>query len=258
MVDEFVKVTEAAAKLITAIAWPAVGIYLIYRCGSALRDFLSDMGEGSLKVLGVEASAKRRFATAVATAEIAKTESPAHPPTDFVFWKNALGKSWQAAELLARAIPMEETNGKTILWADDNPEGNVHERQALEALGITVHTATSTDEAMRKLREHNYDAVISDMARPEGPKAGYELLDRLKAEKADVPFIIYSSTNTPEQRQEAMGRGAFGSSNKVSELIGLVADAIRVADRKPATPSRLALLARLVKAYRAQNPSTGP
>jgi CheY-like chemotaxis protein len=254
MVDEIVKVTEAAAKLITAIAWPAVGIYLIYRCGSALRDFLSDMGEGSLKVLGVEASAKRRFATAVATAEIAKTESPAHPPSDFAFWTNALGKSWQAAELLAHAIPMDETSGKTILWVDDNPEGNVHERQALEALGITVHIAASTDEAMGKLREHRYDAVISDMARPEGPNAGYELLDRLKAGKVDVPFIIYSGTNTPDQQKEAMARGAFASSNKVSELIGSVANAIRVA--KPAAPSKLATLARLVKAYRAQNPST--
>lgn len=253
MVDEFVKITEATAKLITAIAWPAVGIYLIYRCGSALRDFLSDMGEGSLKVLGVEASAKRRFATAVATAEIAKTESPAHPPTDIVFWKNALGKSWQAAELLARAIPMDETSGKTILWVDDDPKGNVHERQALEALGITVHTATSTDEAMRKLGEHKYDALISDMARPEGPKAGYDLLDRLKADKVDVPFIIYSSTNTLEQQQEARARGAFGSSNKVSELIGLVANAIRDDNPRPATQSKLATLARLVKAYRANS-----
>lgn len=253
MVDEFVKVTEAIAKLITAIAWPAVGIYLIYRCGSALRDFLSDMGEGSLKVLGVEASAKRRFASAVATAEITKTESPDHPPSDLNFWKDVLGKSWQTAELLARAIPIEETDGKFVLWVDDVPDGNIHERQALEALGITVDTAISTDDAMSKLAAHHYDAVISDMGRPEGPRAGYDLLDRLRAQKVDVPFIIYSSTNTPAQQHEAITRGAFGSSNKVAELIELVANAIRSAAPKSEAPSSVVKVARLAKAYLAQN-----
>ncbi|WP_271614282.1 response regulator [Bradyrhizobium sp. CCBAU 51627] len=256
MVDEFVKVIEAIAKLITAVAWPAVGIYLIYRCGSALRDFLSDMGEGSLKVLGVEASAKRRFANAVATAEIARTAPPNHPPSDFTFWKDVLGKSWQTAELLAGTIPIEETDGKHILWVDDNPDGNIHERHALEALGITVDMAIDTDDAMNKLAERHYDAVISDMARPEGPRAGYELLDRMKAKKISPPFIIYSSTNTPAQQQEAITRGAFGSSNKVAELIELVANAIRSAAPRSKASLGMKKVARLAKAYLAQKGSS--
>jgi hypothetical protein len=48
MVDSFVKIVEALAKLISAFAWPAVGIYLVWRFTPTLKDFLADMSEGTL------------------------------------------------------------------------------------------------------------------------------------------------------------------------------------------------------------------
>jgi CheY-like chemotaxis protein len=68
----------------------------------------------------------------------------------------------------------------------------VHERQALEALGVRFVLAKSTDEAVEKLNRGSFDAIISDMGRPPDPRAGYTLLDKLRGAGDRTPFIIYA------------------------------------------------------------------
>jgi DNA-binding NtrC family response regulator len=76
------------------------------------------------------------------------------------------------------------------------------------------------------VKQRNYDLIISDMSRPEGPRAGYDLLAKLKEQKINTPFLIYSSANTPQMRDEAIREGAFGSTNHPDELLHLAADAL--------------------------------
>ena len=83
-------------------------------------------------------------------------------------------------------------SGSSVLWVDDRPANDVYERRALEALGIRVTTSLSTEEALEKARSTQYDAIISDMGRPPDPQAGYTLLDQLRKNKIDIPFIIYA------------------------------------------------------------------
>jgi CheY-like chemotaxis protein len=68
----------------------------------------------------------------------------------------------------------------------------VHERQAFEALGVTFVLATSTDEALEKLKRQSFDAIISDMNRPPDSQAGYTLLDKLRVGGNQTPFITLS------------------------------------------------------------------
>lgn len=49
----------------------------------------------------------------------------------------------------------------------------------------------STAEALEALKQARYDAVISDMGRPEGETAGIDLALKMKAAAPGVPVFIY-------------------------------------------------------------------
>jgi CheY-like chemotaxis protein len=224
MVDNFVKVVEALSKLGSALAWPLVALTILWWFRTSLREFIANISEGSVKLFGLEAFAKRKAIEAVATAEVAKIEaSDGTAPT---LWLQSVGKSRRLADWLAH-ISLNDLAGRKVLWVDDNPDNNVFETEALQALGIEVDFEISTSEALRKLQKNDYDVVISDMARFEDEKAGYSLLVRLQDIRPGMPFILYSSTNTPDQERAIVSQGAYGSTSRASELVELVVSAIR-------------------------------
>lgn len=116
---------------------------------------------------------------------------------------------------------------------DDRPSNNRYERWALENMGMTVELSTTTESAQEKLRHGSYDVVISDMARPEDPRAGYVLLDWMRRREKSTPFVIYSSSNHPEHYDEAISAGAIGSTGRPQELVDMILRALR--DARPRT-----------------------
>ncbi|MES0159304.1 MULTISPECIES: response regulator [unclassified Mesorhizobium] len=114
----------------------------------------------------------------------------------------------------------------SILWVDDRPENNTHERQVLEALGLRFTLALSTEEAFERLSAARYAAIISDMGRKEGPREGYVLLDRLRAQDDQTPLFFYAGSNAPEHKQEALDHGSQGSTNNAQELFEMVTKAV--------------------------------
>lgn len=122
---------------------------------------------------------------------------------------------------------------RRILWVDDRPDNNAYERQVFESLGFTFDLARSTDEALELLRHSRYGAIISDMGRPEGPREGYRLLEAVRASDKFTHFFIYASSNKPEHKREAAERGAQGSTNRASELVDLVTQALSSHDVRP-------------------------
>ncbi|MCA6118136.1 response regulator [Bradyrhizobium sp. WSM 1738] len=226
MVDNFVKVVEALSKLGSALAWPLVALTVLWWFRTSLREFITNMSEGSVKLFGLEAFAKRKAIEAVATAEVAKIEASDGPTPRSMIWLQSVGKSRRLADWLAH-VSLNDLAGRKVLWVDDNPDNNVFETEALQALGIEVEFVTTTSEAMRKLQKNDYDVVISDMTRFEDEKAGYSLLNRLRDFRPGTPFILYSSTNTPDQERAIVSQGAYGSTSRASELVELVVSAIR-------------------------------
>jgi CheY-like chemotaxis protein len=111
---------------------------------------------------------------------------------------------------------------KRILWVDDNPANNANERGAMAAYNIQFELARSTAEALSKLGQTRFDGIISDMARPDDPRAGYTLLDALKTRAERPPFFIYAGSGAREHAAEALDRGAAASTNDFSELISSV------------------------------------
>lgn len=220
-VDDTVKLIEATSKLLSILVWPLVALFILIRFGPALRELVATLGEFTLKYGDFEWSAKRQkaeAAEALAAATASRPEAGATPET-------AAKKARAAAKVVAEIVTprvMRRAAGSTVLWVDDQPNNNIHERQALEALGVRFALATSTNEALEQLKQHPVDAIISDMGRPPDSQAGYALLDALRTTGNSAPFLIYAGSSSSEQRAEARRRGAAGCTNRPDELFEMV------------------------------------
>lgn len=227
-VDEIAKLIDAVTRLVGALAWPVVVSFVLIRFGPALRNFFESLGEFSLKGAGFEASAKRKqaeAAAALAAATAARPEPGATP-------ESTAREAQDAADLVAETVTpriLRKAKRSTVLWVDDRPENNVHERMSLQALGASFVLARSTDEALDVLKRQHVDVIISDMGRPPDSRAGYTLLSKLRASGNTTPFVIYAGSNAPEHKAEARRSGALGSTNRASELFEYVLSALRVA-----------------------------
>jgi CheY-like chemotaxis protein len=115
---------------------------------------------------------------------------------------------------------------RSILWVDDRPGNNVLERQSLRQYGFEFDLAQSTQEALETLRGRRFDLIISDMGRPPDPRAGYTLLDAIRGQGDNTPYIIYAGSRAPEHNAEAIRHGAKGTTNRPSELVSMVIGAI--------------------------------
>jgi PleD family two-component response regulator len=138
-------------------------------------NILAALGEVSLKVAGFEATAKRRQSeatAALAAAEVARQTVPLQ--------LYAIGSDWRnLPHFVNKSISLQVLRsiaGCKLLWVDDNPNNNIYLRQSLEALGISIELAISTDEALSRLSFEHFDTIISDMARTPDANAGYTLL----------------------------------------------------------------------------------
>lgn len=221
MIDSAVKLIEALTKLLGALAWPVLTLFVLVRFGPALREFFGSLGELTLKGGGFEASAKRQQAHAAASlaaATVAHPEAAANPQAVARDAKDA----YQMVADVATPRAIRRVAGARVLWVDDRPNNNIHERESLQALGVRFVLATSTEEALEKIRERSIDAIISDMGRQEDPQAGYTLLEKLRATGNQTPFIIYAGSRAPEHSAEARNRGAVGCTNRPGELFQMV------------------------------------
>jgi CheY-like chemotaxis protein len=224
-IDQGLKLLEAMTKLIEVLVWPVVLLFLLVHFGPTLREFVASVGEFSLKGVGFEASAKRKQAEAAVALSAAVAARPEPGATPEAAAKQAQAALDVVSEVATPRI-IRRAERSSVLWVDDRPNNNLHERGALEALGISIVLATSTDEALRKLKGQAFDAIISDMGRPPDPQAGYTLLDKLRETGDRTPFIIYAGSRAPEHRAESRRRGAIGCTNKPDELFEMVLSAL--------------------------------
>ena len=226
-VDEIAKILEAITKLLGVIIWPALLALILLRFGNELGELVRNTTGLTAKGPGFEFTLARARVEAAAALAAATVKSEAEKPGD----KTALVKLSDTAEV-AKAVDavtpttLQRARRATVLWVDDNPSNNIFERQALEALGATFVLSTSTDDALAVLKRRSFDLIVSDMGRPPDGRAGYTLLEKLRSLGDRTPFIIYSSSRTLEQQDEARRRGALGSTNRPDELFGLVLSAL--------------------------------
>lgn len=117
--------------------------------------------------------------------------------------------------------------GARVLWVDDQPDNNRRWREQLARRALRVELAGDTGDALERLaRAPAFDAVLTDMGRPPDARAGYTLLDAMRARGIAAPCLIFSSRQTDDTRAEARRRGAAGSTDRFDELETMLRDAL--------------------------------
>jgi len=155
-------------------------------------------------------------------AAIARTSGPVPSPAPST--RGAYSADEEASKLVKTLGPERETRKprKLVLWVDDRPDKNILERRSMAAYNIDFVLAQSTGQALAELRKQQFDAIVSDMGRPPDSRAGYTLLEALRGSGDRTPYFIYAGSRAAAHVDEALSRGAQGTTNMGDELLQMV------------------------------------
>ena len=97
---------------------------------------------------------------------------------------------------------------RKVLVVDDDPVIAKSFDRVLSGKGYAVITARDGDEALRKLRDENYDVVFTDIKMP--GMSGIEVAERIKATQPWLPVVIVTGYGTEENEARAEAAGVSG------------------------------------------------
>ena len=103
-----------------------------------------------------------------------------------------------------------------VLLVDDEREFTEILSQRMESRGVDVDTAASGGEALEKVKQKSYDAVILDLLMPE--MDGMETLRLLLAENPGLQVILLTAYATLPTGVEAIKLGAADFLEKPAEI----------------------------------------
>ena len=114
-------------------------------------------------------------------------------------------QSWHPRETSAPQLPARP---KTLLLAEDSIVTRTQEKRILEGAGYIVTTAVDGLDAWQKLRNAEFDAVISDIEMPN--LDGIELSHRIRqqAKYEELPIILVTSLASEADRKRGLEAGA--------------------------------------------------
>ena len=103
-------------------------------------------------------------------------------------------------EVAARRLP--------VLVIDDSLTTRMLEQSILESAGYQVHLAASAEEGMEMARRSDYSLFLVDVEMP--GMDGFTFVERTRADPAlrNVPAILVTSRNAPEDRKRGEDAGA--------------------------------------------------
>jgi len=130
--------------------------------------------------------------------------------------------------LQQRVQPQEEPQKPgIILVADDSITTRSLLRSVLEVGGYKVRTAADGDEALRLLRSEPVHLLVSDVRMPR--LDGFSLIARLRADPrtAHIPVVLFSSSDSEEDRRRGMASGANAFLSKGAFDRGHLVDVVR-------------------------------
>jgi CheY-like chemotaxis protein len=211
-------VGEELIQVIPSALWALVVLIALYVLREPIRSLLGRLQSarlpGNVK-LTFGPALKRAVEEASKRLELRQTQ----------LWLTPL----RVETLLSRAERNAEAIvGGRVLWVDDQPEGNLWVRDAMDALGMSVTTARSTEEAAFFLEQGRIDLVILDMTRPGEEsngrkKAGIQLRDAMHRYGVTAPLIFYVLDLDLEQQPPER---TFAITNRPDELLDYVLDAL--------------------------------
>lgn len=109
---------------------------------------------------------------------------------------------------------------RRLLLVDDDVTAMELIRELLAPQDMDVEFSSSFDEAVEKLRQSNYQVIVSDIKMP--GKSGVDLLDFCVNQYPEVPVIMLTGYATVQSAVEALKKGAFDYLSKPVQIEALV------------------------------------
>ena len=106
-----------------------------------------------------------------------------------------------------RQIPERDARFASVLVVDDEPAIARATARALDRAGYEVTIAGGGQEAIEKVRNSSFAAIVSDLAMPD--MDGRALLRQVRASNLDVPFVFLTGSPNLESAIDAVEYGAF-------------------------------------------------
>jgi len=116
----------------------------------------------------------------------------------------------QLASLQRQVIGTPTAMSRTlpILIIDDSLTTRMLESSILESAGFTVEMATSAEEGLAMARERNYALFLVDVEMPGMDGFGFVEQTRADPELRQVPSVLVTSRDAPEDRRRGVAVGA--------------------------------------------------
>ena len=176
-------------EIIPSILLLLIVLAILYYYRDEIQDVLKRVG--SVKLFGLEAQfGNERDQLVKAAISYKMTDqlsqavasfSTSPPPADVL---NAV---------IQRADKMrDKLHGTRILWIDDHFLGNANIFRFLNAYGVTIDKASTTEEALSALKWASgaFEAVVTDMVRDGDETAGLKLIEGAKKLEVQNPILI--------------------------------------------------------------------
>ena len=103
-----------------------------------------------------------------------------------------------------------------ILLVDDDKTALELLSEVLKGRGYDVDMSSSVNEALKKLKEFNYHAIITDLKMPE--KSGMALLEYSSQNFPEIPVIMLTAYGTIQSAVEALKNGAYDYISKPVQI----------------------------------------
>ena len=111
---------------------------------------------------------------------------------------------------------MSEKTGPRVLLVDDEEQFLDVLSQRLGTRGIDAETSTSGEEALVKIKNRNFDAIVLDVMMP--GMGGIETLKRIRKEYPELQIIMLTGQGTVGKAVEAMNEGAMDFMEKPADI----------------------------------------
>ena len=111
---------------------------------------------------------------------------------------------------------MSEAIKPNVLLVDDEEKFLDVLSRRLGTRGLDAVTATSGEEALVKIKNKNFDAIILDIMMP--GIGGIETLKRIRKENPEVQIIMLTGRGSVDKAVEAMKEGAIDFLEKPADI----------------------------------------
>ncbi len=108
----------------------------------------------------------------------------------------------------APAAPAPAAGPRRVLVVEDSVTSRLLLKHILEGAGYAVDTAVDGLDAQSRLRTGRYDVVVSDVEMPNMDGLALTASIRATPATAELPVILVTSLQTPEQREAGLRAGA--------------------------------------------------